>query len=657
MGGMNKKSSRSTSGLLVGVLASAAISIGLPTAAVADLKSDLFTAIRKGRENKVLSLLQEGVDANATMPGSNDWHALSYAAFFDRTEIVNLLIAHGATINAIDGDGTTALSFAAGRGNLDVVKSLIEKGARRELITKALPSAFDRNEDEVYQALLEAGADESSLFLSTRWRRAEEKNDVGAYREFAQDYPDSVIAAEANLRISNPEVALFVAARIGTEDAAEGFLNAHGGSDLASIAAAYLEYLNRVNPNDVDSARKFIDRNPDSPFATIALAQFPLLYFHEHPASLYVNIEVLETRRGVSKDERRQEIWSEFADELDDAGLDSNQISLHTDQEGSATHIVDVVATGTVSSAEAFAAGMAAFQTSVNVGLATAPTFGNPTNLIVRNNALAALASQNSTPGVQRNNIESLDITISRASDGAPLYTGLKRLTGSTNRGLSELLIAATPSVKLASSMVALTGAQMGDELYILAENNDIEGVKALVRAGRDVNRIGSSGFAPLMAAAASGSQDLASLLIAEGADVNKRAVNGTTALLLAVAGGDMRTVNSLISAGSDVNLANDAGITPLMVSTHDSNLMSLLLEHGALVNDSDQNGMTALLVAAQDGNEDSVKVLLESGADINTRSNDGRSVIDLASSSGHEGVIRILMENGAETVNESEAF
>lgn len=83
----------------------------------------LFEKIEEGDIAAVESLLLQGVNPNAIREGKS---ALAQAARRGRTEIVALLLAHGADPNIEDSN---ALFDAAFRGHVEIVRLLLEKGA------------------------------------------------------------------------------------------------------------------------------------------------------------------------------------------------------------------------------------------------------------------------------------------------------------------------------------------------------------------------------------------------------------------------------------------------------------------------------------------------------------------------------------------------
>ena len=91
----------------------------------------IHEAAAEGNIKRVKQHLVEGVDVNAKF--KDGWTPLHMAAEGGHREIVDLLIAKGADINATagwgDGVGWTPLHMAAEEGHKKVVELLILKGA------------------------------------------------------------------------------------------------------------------------------------------------------------------------------------------------------------------------------------------------------------------------------------------------------------------------------------------------------------------------------------------------------------------------------------------------------------------------------------------------------------------------------------------------
>jgi len=85
---------------------------------------------RWGKKDIVVFLLNHGCnpDKNPSAKGRTALHVA--CAYYSCKDICELLIAHGANVNAVTLDGTTPLMLAAGNAKKEVVELLLQKGAK-----------------------------------------------------------------------------------------------------------------------------------------------------------------------------------------------------------------------------------------------------------------------------------------------------------------------------------------------------------------------------------------------------------------------------------------------------------------------------------------------------------------------------------------------
>jgi uncharacterized protein len=119
-----------------------------PDAADATGKTPIIYAAARGFTPVVRRLLDAGVDAKRAY--GNDLTALMWAAGYedgygerDALDVVGLLLAAGAPIDAVDNRGRTALMVAAERGHAAVVEALLARGADRTIRDKGGMRATD----------------------------------------------------------------------------------------------------------------------------------------------------------------------------------------------------------------------------------------------------------------------------------------------------------------------------------------------------------------------------------------------------------------------------------------------------------------------------------------------------------------------------------
>ncbi len=229
--------------------------------------------------------------------------------------------------------------------------------------------------------------------------------------------------------------------------------------------------------------------------------------------------------------------------------------------------------------------------------------------------------------------------------------------------------------------------------LLLAAREGAVDGVRALVEGGANLDITDPDKTTPLVMAIINRHNDVAKFLIEHGADPNIPDSTGMTALYAAV---DLRTlgplvnrptpkptstidnaeiVESLLAHGANPNAqlrlpilpryhnAGDKqlaeGATPLMRAAKalDLPVMKLLLERGADPNLSTKNFMTPLMFAASGGGRGRVdeadviaalKVCLDHGADINAFDNTGATALFAAVQRG-DGIVKFLVEHGAD--------
>lgn len=125
---------------------------------------DLFAAAALGDTPRLEELLRDVPDAAA--PRSPDgWSALHLAAHFGQTAAAELLVRHGADVQAISANsmGNTPLhATLAGRGDLELVALLLahhaDVNARAAAGVTPLHLAAARGQPEIVELLLERGA-------------------------------------------------------------------------------------------------------------------------------------------------------------------------------------------------------------------------------------------------------------------------------------------------------------------------------------------------------------------------------------------------------------------------------------------------------------------------------------------------------------------
>ncbi|HTS19366.1 MAG TPA: ankyrin repeat domain-containing protein [Verrucomicrobiae bacterium] len=139
----------------------------------------LLCAVEDGNDLMVRYYLWRGEDVNQLMKGG--FTPLMQAAWKGRVNAAEILLNHGANLEAVDQDGNTALIWAAGYGRYPVVQLLASKGAslnhQNHAGETALIYSMKCRQTEMARLLVKKGADvnlkddrgETVLVLAGQW--------------------------------------------------------------------------------------------------------------------------------------------------------------------------------------------------------------------------------------------------------------------------------------------------------------------------------------------------------------------------------------------------------------------------------------------------------------------------------------------------------
>ncbi len=170
-----------------------------------------------------------------------------------------------------------------------------------------------------------------------------------------------------------------------------------------------------------------------------------------------------------------------------------------------------------------------------------------------------------------------------------------------------------------------------GEPILVYAtRQGNVDVIRSLIQHGADVNATDKKGFAPLHWAVQKKDLSRAEILIANKAQIDAKTSDGYTPLTLAMFDGSEPMVKLLLDNHADANMetgpANNRHM-PLIwaIQGRHTQIVQLLLEHGAKPNAVDSNGDTALADAIRQGNVDMVRLLIDHGADVNFLDKQGR--------------------------------
>ncbi|MBD1891287.1 ankyrin repeat domain-containing protein [Coleofasciculus sp. FACHB-SPT9] len=171
-----------------------------------------------------------------------------------------------------------------------------------------------------------------------------------------------------------------------------------------------------------------------------------------------------------------------------------------------------------------------------------------------------------------------------------------------------------------------------------------VEIVKALLKAGAEVNPTAWDVPVPLVVAAKHGQLKIVRALIAAGAEVNKCGWDCEyTPLGMAVERGQVEIVRALLEAGVNPRGGRSCDTSlALAAANGDIEIMQLLLKAGVDIN-YPKGDYTALMAAANNGQFKMVQMLVEAGADVNAWYEHSNTPLLYAAYSGHREIYDYL--------------
>ncbi|HEX8028626.1 MAG TPA: ankyrin repeat domain-containing protein [Vicinamibacterales bacterium] len=163
----------------------------------------------------------------------------------------------------------------------------------------------------------------------------------------------------------------------------------------------------------------------------------------------------------------------------------------------------------------------------------------------------------------------------------------------------------------LLAALLASAGCDRGPRtpLAQAAVRNDVATVRQLLQSGQKADEDGGDSWAALIWATRAGSIEAMQALIDAGADVNRPGSTGddwnATPLQHAILERKPDAVRVLLDRGADISRsAGPASVSPMFLAAGDTDptILKLLLEHGADPAVEDENGTTPLARAVSAG-------------------------------------------------------
>ena len=210
--------------------------------------------------------------------------------------------------------------------------------------------------------------------------------------------------------------------------------------------------------------------------------------------------------------------------------------------------------------------------------------------------------------------------------------------------------------------------------LHWAVRADDVEMVRALLRAGANANAPTRNGVTPLVLAATNANAVTMEALLKAGANPNWSLSEGQTVLMTAARTGNPAAIRTLLTHGADVHakerVAGENALIWAAMENH-ADAIAALVAGGAEVNARSQRtnyperefgdgksgrltvlppgGWTPLMYAARQNATAAVHALANAGADLNLTDPDGTTALVIAVINAHYDLARDLLDAGAD--------
>ncbi|RLN86781.1 hypothetical protein BBJ28_00026226, partial [Nothophytophthora sp. Chile5] len=210
-------------------------------------------------------------------------------------------------------------------------------------------------------------------------------------------------------------------------------------------------------------------------------------------------------------------------------------------------------------------------------------------------------------------------------------FPGNKALHHAASNGHSAVVRVLLEGAR--SADVDVTNKENWTPLIAAAKRGNIEIVRLLIEKNADVNRKRRDDMTALHLATERGHTEMVDLLLSHGADADAKNWERLTPLMMAATRGHEEIVKLLLESNANVELTEGAERT------------AMVLEYLQLRR---SDGMRALHFAVKEGHYEVVSMLLRHGADVDAKNQKGRTPLMLAAFEGHEEISQLLLANSA---------
>ncbi len=604
-------------------------------AKIEELDQDLKKELEDASKKDCLDIIKTLIKQNVNILGSNGRNALITAAYFNKSEIVRILIEKGVNVNASFHDGITALMRASQKGHTEIVRMLVVEYGADVNATASGKTAYDLAANDEIKNILRTAAQGNAVNSASvapvsqapvqpqisappqekaEFSGAKRTHDTVSQRPAAH-VPSQVLPAPQE----NLDELLLEAIKKNDKNAVESLLKREASAN-AKDKDGWTALILASRYGHTEIAQILLDEKADVKIQGHIALMHAILNGHKEIVQMllrYRHDVDLQNKNGLSAlmfavQHGHKEIVEMLLRHNPDVDLQDRNgwNALMFAARHGHTEIVQML-----------------LRHNPNVDLQDRNGW----------NALMFAARHGHTEIVEMLLDSGADLELQN-DDG---HTALELANDEdVKKILRKAKLAASPA---AAPQTSATQENFGESFLDAVRKNDVSAAKSLLIRGVYVDFKDKNRRVALMFAASHGHKEIVEMLLEHNPNVDLQSKDGWTALMIAAYHGHKEIVEMLLRHNPNVDLQYKDGWTALMFAAQHGHkeIVEMLLRHNPNVDLQNKDGWTALMIAIHHGHEKVVEMLVKKNG---VKGQLGIDALMIASIAGHMNIAKILI-------------